>query len=85
MHGGRNWNVLTYAQAEALEMIQHKIGRILAGDPNVLDHWADIVGYAQLVANILETGEKRAKATAEDGVDQWSRVARHMANNVGYL
>jgi hypothetical protein len=40
-------------QREALEMIQHKIGRILAGNPNHKDHWDDIAGYAKLVADRL--------------------------------
>lgn len=40
-------------QKEALEMIAHKIGRILCGDPNYLDSWVDIAGYAQLVADRL--------------------------------
>ena len=41
-------------QKEALEMIAHKIGRILAGDPNYADSWIDIAGYAKLVADRLE-------------------------------
>lgn len=44
----RNWSILTPAQREALDMIAHKIGRILAGDPNFEDHWADISGYSTL-------------------------------------
>lgn len=48
-----NWSGLTYVQKEALEMIQHKVGRILAGDPNFKDHWDDIAGYAKLVADRL--------------------------------
>jgi hypothetical protein len=40
--------------AEALDMIFHKIGRILNGDPNYADSWIDIAGYAQLVADRLE-------------------------------
>ena len=43
----------TDSQREALEMIVHKIGRILAGDPNHADHWADIAGYARLVEREL--------------------------------
>lgn len=39
------------AMREAMEMIAHKIGRILAGDPDFRDHWADISGYAMLVAD----------------------------------
>lgn len=45
-----NWHELTDVQKESLEMIAHKIGRILAGDPNFPDHWDDIVGYAKLVS-----------------------------------
>ncbi len=41
-------------QVEALEMIAHKIGRILNGDPNYADSWIDIAGYAKLVADRLE-------------------------------
>ena len=39
---------------ESLDMITHKIGRIIAGNPAEPDHWRDIAGYAQLVANRLE-------------------------------
>lgn len=55
---GTNWkkDKLTCYQREALEMIQHKIGRILSGNPNEPDHWHDIAGYATLVENILRTG-----------------------------
>jgi hypothetical protein len=42
--------------AETLDMIAHKIGRIIAGDAAEPDHWRDIAGYAQLVANRLEGG-----------------------------
>lgn len=40
-------------QVECLEMIAHKIGRILNGDPNYEDSWRDIAGYATLVADRL--------------------------------
>ena len=40
-------------QQEALDMICHKIGRILNGDPDYADSWHDIAGYAQLVADRL--------------------------------
>lgn len=49
-----NWESLAPDQKEALDMIQHKIGRILNGDPNFHDSWHDIVGYAKLVADRLE-------------------------------
>ena len=38
---------------EALDMIAHKIGRILNGDPNYADSWHDIAGYAKLVEDRL--------------------------------
>lgn len=41
---------LNACQRESLEMIVHKIGRIIAGDPDFRDHWDDIAGYARLVA-----------------------------------
>lgn len=41
-------------QREALEMMQHKVARILNGDPDYADSWRDIAGYATLVADRLE-------------------------------
>lgn len=35
-------------QREAIDMILHKIGRVIAGNPNEPDHWVDIAGYAQI-------------------------------------
>ena len=57
MHSAPNWDKLSNAQREALEMVQHKIGRILHGDPYLLDSVRDIVGYAQLVYDELESKE----------------------------
>ena len=45
--------MLAHDQAEAMDMIIHKIGRIINGNPDVVDHWLDIAGYAQLVADRL--------------------------------
>lgn len=52
------WNNLTPSQKEALDMIQHKVGRILNGDPNYDDSWKDIAGYAKLIVNELNGEEK---------------------------
>lgn len=57
------WASLADDQREALEMVQHKIGRILNGDPNYIDSWTDIVGYARLVENRL-VQEAAAKVVA---------------------
>ena len=43
-------------QKEALEMIAHKIGRILSGNPNEPDHWHDIAGYATLCEKLIVKG-----------------------------
>lgn len=53
MHASDGWARLNSAQRESLEMNVHKVGRILAGNPDHRDHWADIAGYAQLVADRL--------------------------------
>lgn len=43
------WEDLEPDQKEALEMIMHKVGRILNGDPNYAENYRDIAGYATLV------------------------------------
>ena len=55
------WQNLNCSQREALEMIAHKIGRILNGDPNYADSWVDIAGYAKLVADRLQQNEQQEK------------------------
>lgn len=45
---------LVVDQQEALEMIFHKVGRIVNGDPDYVDSWLDIAGYAKLVADRLQ-------------------------------
>ncbi|MCI2233987.1 hypothetical protein MKK42_17995 [Escherichia coli] len=53
MHNTDGWSRLTDSQKEALDMIQHKIGRILNGDPAYDDNWKDIAGYSKLIADEL--------------------------------
>ena len=53
-----NWIALNDDMVESLEMIAHKIGRILNGDPTYADSWVDIAGYAQLVADRLQGKER---------------------------
>lgn len=47
---GDNYSVLQPYQKEALDMIAHKMGRIVNGSENI-DHWVDICGYSKLVVN----------------------------------
>jgi len=53
-----NYQRMDDDQVEALEMICHKMARILNGDQNYADSWADIAGYAKLVADRLEGVER---------------------------
>ena len=41
-------------QIEALDMIASKIARVVNGNPNHIDSWIDIAGYATLVADRLK-------------------------------
>ena len=43
------WHQLSSDKQEALEMICHKMARILNGDPEYKDNWHDICGYAKLI------------------------------------
>lgn len=54
MRSTDGWERLTDSQKEALEMIQHKIGRVLNGDPTYADNFIDIAGYSQLIVSELE-------------------------------
>lgn len=72
IHGARQ---LSDPQAEALDMIAHKISRILAGNPNEPDHWRDIAGYATLIVNQLQN--EQAEGTQMPPLspsDRWSEV-----------
>ena len=53
MRGTPNWTMLDMDQKECLDMVAHKIARILCGDPTVADHFLDGAGYFSLVANRL--------------------------------
>lgn len=48
------WSQLSDTQRESIDMILHKIGRIMAGNPDHKDHWDDIAGYATLISNSLD-------------------------------
>lgn len=54
---GCRWGDLSDIQLETLHMTAHKMGRIVTGDPNHPDHWADIAGYARLVEQRLPAGK----------------------------
>lgn len=47
------WSKLADDQKQALTVIADKIARMLNGDPNYVDNWHDIIGYAKLVEDRL--------------------------------
>lgn len=53
MYRSKNWAIMSDDKREALEMIAHKVGRILNGDPDYIDSWTDIIGYAKLIEDNL--------------------------------
>lgn len=54
MRASDGWVRLEPEYKEALDMIVHKIARIINGDPNHIDSWHDIAGYATLVEDIIK-------------------------------
>lgn len=71
MHVSPGWNRLDPDMKEALEMVQHKIARILNGDPQYLDNWVDGAGYFKLVADRLEAKSEPRPAPSNDGWIEW--------------
>lgn len=43
-----NWDRLSDDKKQSLTVIADKIARILTGDPEYIDNWHDIQGYARL-------------------------------------
>lgn len=66
MREGLNWDALSSHEKETLEMIAHKIGRILSGQHAFADHWDDIAGYAKLSADRVRPGWKRANEVVRE-------------------
>lgn len=54
---------LPASHREALEMIVHKIGRIITGDAFHKDHWQDVAGYATLILKEIEKYERLSDET----------------------
>jgi hypothetical protein len=54
MRQGKNWDELPAHMREALEQMQTKVARILAGDFSHPDHWKDLQGYPRLVETRLD-------------------------------
>jgi len=69
MMEGKNWDKLRPYQKEALEMIQHKIGRMLNGDPMYEDNVEDILGYAKLMLDQMKIDNELVKQPKLPGME----------------
>ena len=54
MRDSLGWELLADDMKEAADMIVHKLARTLSGNPNYIEHYRDIAGYAQLVVDRLQ-------------------------------
>lgn len=63
---GDSYTKMEDDMVEALDMIAHKIGRIVNGDPRYADSWVDIAGYAKLVADRLQEDDARIAKLREN-------------------
>ena len=54
MRAAPGWQELPDDMRESLEMLAHKVARILNGNPDYADSWHDIAGYAALVEKRLK-------------------------------
>lgn len=64
MRKAPGWARLAPDQKQALTVITDKIARMLNGDPNYVDNWHDIIGYAKLVETRLISEAKTAENLA---------------------
>lgn len=93
MEKSKNWDTLSDDKREALEMIAHEIGRVLNGDPEYVDSWHDIAGYAQLVEEAVSPGVEiifpdveipAFQATHPPSAEESCRLAAESAGNDRY-
>ena len=64
LRNAKNHEHMTDDQVIALDMICNKMARIVNGDPNYIDNWHDISGYATLVEqelNITNRDEEQSQ------------------------
>lgn len=88
MRESPNWEKLNDVQKESLEMIAHKIARVLNGDPNYADNYHDIAGYASLVERDLSTQGApgcQVNQTNGDGIPEWLKKTSYVDVNTEEL
>jgi hypothetical protein len=80
-----NWRKLSDDKKEALEMVVHKIGRILNGDPEYIDSWHDIIGYVRLVEKNLEMAQTTKAANPIGRKSVLDRPIEHFCDVTGSM
>jgi len=70
-----NENHFSKVQLEALEMIAHKLARIVNGDPDYIDSWVDIQGYANLAIDLINPAELILNEEEEELLTEAEREA----------
>lgn len=56
---GLKWEALPVDVREALDLIALKVSRIVTGDPEYLDNFDDIGGYAKIVADRIRAKQEK--------------------------
>jgi hypothetical protein len=54
---GAEYGDMPRPMKEVIDMVCHKLSRIVDGDPMFADHWHDIAGYCQLIDKGLKEGK----------------------------
>lgn len=68
-HAHRHNVNLSVEQKEAVDMLCTKLSRIVNGDPNKVDSWRDVEGYAKLIADRLEKKQHRCTIASDAVVE----------------
>lgn len=50
----KGWSSMPGDIKESIDMILHKIARVINGNPRYKDNWVDIEGYAKLISRELK-------------------------------
>lgn len=83
MQDSPNWHKLPGYMKEGLDMIQHKISRMLNGDPLYDDNIHDLIGYAVLMQDRAEQ-DRNAGVIIEGGGDPLYPTYQHEKGANGY-
>lgn len=71
MRAAPGWSRLAPDQKQALTTIQDKVARMLNGDPDYIDNWHDIIGYAKPVEDRLQAAQAPKAVEPSDSRGEW--------------